>query len=645
MRADLSPCVPRVTSLGRDHMSPLATRVEQWRACAVHPWILSTVSQGYRLQFAMKPPRFNGVLVSMASGDSARILEDEISSLLRKQAIRAVPNEQAQQGFYSRYFLIPKRGSSSLRPILDLRVLNRHLRKYTFRMLTHKVLCRSIRPGDWFVTIDLSDAYFHIAIYPAHRKFLRFAFQNRAYEYQVVPFGLSLAPRVFSRCVEAALSPLRNSGIRIFSYLDDYLICSSSREQALRDSTTVVNHLRTLGFSINWEKSRVDPAQCAEYLGLHIDSLSYRVTLSERRLTSLTQCLSLFRRGETVSFRLCLRLLGLMASVISVVHLGLLMMRDFQRWVAALRLCSRRHLNRKVKVTPACVTALRPWSVRTVLTAGVPLGAVSSRVTMTTDASLSGWGATMMGRAVNGTWSRDLAQAHINLLELWAVFLALKHFLQFIQGRHVLVKTDNSTVVAYINRQGGTRSLKLHELAREIILWSSTRLLSLRATHVPGVLNRGADLMSRGNPLYGEWTLHPQVVGQIWRRYGLAAVDLFASLENTQCPLFFSLSDVKAPLGVDALAHPWPNVLLYAFPPLSLISPTLARVREQSLSLILIAPRWPSKHWVAEIVQLLAGEPLPLPLRRDLLSQAGGEIYHPHPDRVALWAWPVRGGT
>ncbi|KAK9533189.1 hypothetical protein VZT92_008331 [Zoarces viviparus] len=26
-------------------------------------------------------------------------------------------------------------------------------------------------------------------------------------------------------------------------------------------------------------------------------------------------------------------------------------------------------------------------------------------------------------------------------------------------------------------------------------------------------------------------------------------------------------------------------------------------------------------------------------------SHAGGEIYHPHPDRIALWAWPVRGGT
>ena len=634
-----------VTSSQCDYKGPLSVKADAWRACAVHPWVMSTISQGYRLQFAMKPPRFNGVLVSVARGDSARVLEDEIQSLLTKRAIRAVPDEEARQGFYSRYFLIPKKGSSSLRPILDLRVLNRHLRKYTFRMLTHKVLCRSVRPGDWFVTIDLSDAYFHIAIHPTHRKFLRFAYQGRAYEYQAIPFGLSLAPRVFSKCVEAALSPLRNGGIRIFSYIDDYLICSRSREQAVRDAATVLNHLRDLGFCINWVKSRVEPVQCTEYLGLSINSLSYRVTLSEGRLTALTQCLSLFQLGKAVPFRLCLRLLGLMASVISVVHLGLLMMRDFQRWVAALRLCPRRHRSRRVRITAACVMALRPWRDRSALEAGVPLGAVSSRVTVTTDASLSGWGATMSGRTVNGTWNPRLAQAHINILELWAVFFALKHFLCFLQGRHVLVKTDNTTVVAYINRQGGTRSLKLHKLAREIITWSSTRLLSLRATHVPGVLNRGADLLSRGNPLYGEWSLHPQVVGQIWQRYGQAAVDLFASRENAQCPLFFSLMDVEAPLGVDALAHPWPNVLLYAFPPLSLISPTLDRVREQGLSLILVAPRWPSKHWVAEIIQLLAGEPWPLPVRRDLLSQAHGEIYHPHPDRVALWAWPVRGGT
>ncbi len=67
-----------------------------------------------------------------------------------------------------------------------------------------------------------------------------------------------------------------------------------------------------------------------------------------------------------------------------------------------------------------------------------------------------------------------------------------------------------------------------------------------------------------------------------------ASVDLFTSQANAQCPLFFSLACDNAPLGVDALAHPWPNALLYAFPPLSLISPTLARVRENHLTMIMI---------------------------------------------------------
>lgn len=185
---------------------------------------------------------------------------------------------------------------------------------------------------------------------------------------------------------------------------------------------------------------------------------------------------------------------------------------------------------------------------------------------MTTDASLTGWGATFEGRAVNGIWPSELTHAHINYLELMAVFLALKHFLPLLMDKHVLLKSDNSmVVVVYVNRQGGTRSLQLHRLARKILLWSSSRLGSLRATHVAQVLNRGVDLMSRGNPLFGEWKLHPQVVAQVFQRYGQAAVGLFASQENAHCPLYFSLTDANAPLGVDALAHP-EMVALWAWP-------------------------------------------------------------------------------
>ena len=146
-----------------------------------------------------------------------------------------------------------------------------------------------------------------------------------------------------------------------------------------------------------------------------------------------------------------------------------------------------------------------------------------------------------------------------------------------------------------------------------------------------------------GGALVREWRLHPLVVAQIWTHFGRAEVDLFAARVNTHCLLFFSMKDSDAPLGVDALAHPWSNTLLYAFPPVELIPPVLERVRQQGLSLILVAPWWPAKSWYAEIVSLLAARPLQLPLRRDLLSQAGGEVFHPRPELWRLHAYLLKG--
>ena len=123
-------------------------------------------------------------------------------------------------------------------------------------------------------------------------------------------------------------------------------------------------------------------------------------------------------------------------------------------------------------------------------------------------------------------------------------------------------------------------------------------------------------------------------------KFGSPVVDLFASEENAKCPMFFAFSGVST-LGLDAMAHEWPEGLLYAFPPLSLIPPTLERVRGQGLTLILIAPGWGS--WRSEISRLLYDEPWQLPLRRDLLTQAGTEIFHPRPADLDLWAWPLKG--
>lgn len=103
------------------------------------------------------------------------------------------------------YFLVPKK-DGGFRPILDLRHLNIFLKTFPFRMLRAAHILCAVMKGDWFMSIDLKDAYFHIPIVPHHRKFLCFSFESQAYQFRVLPFGFSLAPRVFTRCMTARVS-------------------------------------------------------------------------------------------------------------------------------------------------------------------------------------------------------------------------------------------------------------------------------------------------------------------------------------------------------------------------------------------------------------------------------------------------------
>ncbi|XDV42202.1 hypothetical protein PO909_010910 [Leuciscus waleckii] len=238
-----------------------------------------------------------------------------------------------------------------------------------------------------------------------------------------------------------------------------------------------------------------------------------------------------------------------------------------------------------------------------------------------------GLGSSVRGQPVSCLLSSSEKRLYINCLEMRAVFLALKTFLPDLAGHHVLVRTDNMSVVSYINRQGGTRSFNLYTMAKHLLLWAHSNLRSLRAAHVLGILNQGADMLSRGNVPPEEWSLHPQTVQLIWSVFGRADLDLFASKDNSHCPTFFSKDR-------DALAHEWPSLPLYAFPPVSMLPQVIKRIREHKCAILLIAPLWKTQIWFPELARLL--ETLwPIPLRRDLLTQANRTICHP---RHELWA-------
>lgn len=125
-------------------------------------------------------------------------------------------------------------------------------------------------------------------------------------------------------------SPLQARGIKILPYLDDWLICAPTREQASRDTVTVLEHIDRLGLRVNLDKSNLAPAQRTVFLGVSLNTISMKACPSTQRVGGIVTMVSAFRRGRALPFVLYLRLLGMLTAASGVVPLGLLWLHLMQ---------------------------------------------------------------------------------------------------------------------------------------------------------------------------------------------------------------------------------------------------------------------------------------------------------------------------
>ena len=142
------------------------------------------------------------------------------------------------------------------------------------------------------------------------------------------------------------------------------------------------------------------------------------------------------------------------------------------------------------KVTPPTNAGVLKWWLEedNVLT-GQPLHSLKHALLIFTE----GWGAHLNEHTARGDWSLPESKLHINYLELKAVFLALKEFQDLCSNNIVLIATDNTSVVAYINKEGGMKSGPLYAILSRILTWCPRKQVTLKARHIPGRLNTIAD--------------------------------------------------------------------------------------------------------------------------------------------------------
>ena len=102
--------------------------------------------------------------------------------------------------------------------------------------------------------IDLKDAYFAVPIEMNSRKFLRFQFKNILYQFNCLPFGLNIAPYVFTKILKPALNYLRSQGFMSVIFLDDIFLISKTFESCVKNITETCSLLSMLGFTLTQKK-------------------------------------------------------------------------------------------------------------------------------------------------------------------------------------------------------------------------------------------------------------------------------------------------------------------------------------------------------------------------------------------------------
>lgn len=626
-------------------LGPYHLNIKEWESMGATAWAKNIIKRGFRLLWEESRPDLQRSPVLFPcdwSEERCRMLEEQVSQMLQKGAIEEV-TKLSSPGFYSHLFMVPKSTGGS-RPILNLSPLNRYLKPIKFHMESADSIRLAIQQGDWATSLDLKDAYYHIPIAPLDRKWLRFSCNGKVFQYKVLPFGLSLSPWVFTKMVREVIVFARTQGLRVHAYLDDWIVLARSKQECSDHLAILCDLTERLGFVINPDKSEFTPKQKFTFLGMSFDTVQWLVQPSLPRRVSLSMQIKTLLEAQTASARTLSSILGKMESCSRLLLLGRLHKRLFQRNFNTRFCQSRDKWDKTISLQPWFPVAVNQWLKKKWLSRPVPITQSLPVRTIFTDASKAGWGGHMGALTASGEWPTNLRQEHINRLELEAVFLTLRKFESEVPPGHIRIRSDNKTVVALINHQGGTHAPNLSIRAEEILIWAFRKNWQLSARHVAGSANVMADLLSRPEAIIQtEWTLDQGVLERVWEGWEKPLVDLFATKFSKRLPIYVSPVEDPEAWKIDAMEIDWRGLQAYAFPPLSLIGKVVEKARRERPHLILVAPYWPAKAWFPILLKLIHEPPVKLELESRHLFQPRTGIRHGNPKTLNLHLWRLCG--
>ncbi len=458
---------------------------------------------------------------------------------------------------------------------------------------------------------------------------------------QVLPFGLSLSPRVFTKVAEAALVPLREQGVRILNYLDDRLILGQSQDQLCEHRDWCSRTSASWAFGSTGKRANSCRCRGSIFSVWSLDSVNQTARLMQERAQSVLNCLNMFKNRTAAPLKQVSEAPGAYGGCSGGHTAGAAPYETASTlapWPSPKLGVAERHAAgpSHSSLPPNLHPVVRPF---------IPSGRSAPGTGLQARCGLHG----CLRQGLGGHVQRACSVGGLD-----GSPTALAYQLSRVAGSTPGLEPSQETLTrrARTGPYGQHCDRCVHQPTR----WSTLPSHVATRPPPPPLESEASEVASHHSysglaqpdsrravtscaPRRVE-TPSPDGPADL-RRFGLAQVDLFASLETLHCQLFYSLPE--GTLGTDALAHSWPRGLRkYAFSP-SEPSRTDTEVREEEEQILLVAPYWPTRTWFPELMLLVTAPPWQIPLRKDLLTQRWGTLWHPRPDLWKLHVWSLDG--
>jgi hypothetical protein len=239
------------------------------------------------------------------------------------------------------------------------------------------------------------------------------------------------------------------------------------------------------------------PRQLLTFLGIELDTIAQVARLPQDKLDKGLQLVRDMGSRRRASLRELQSLTGFLNFTTSVVLPG----KPFLRKLINLMKGLRKHFY-KARITQEVKVDLALWEQFLSEYNGVSFfmeeeWLASSKLHLYTDASTTlGYGLLFGKRWVSGKWPPEMTAIPITPLELYPITLAFLMFTSELQGRSIIIHTDNEALVHVINSRKSKDNLIL-SLLRMLHLTCLHNNIRIKAVHIPGYLNSLADALSR----------------------------------------------------------------------------------------------------------------------------------------------------